>query len=71
LLDQLDLTVTTIILTSDHGNIEDLSTHSHTLNPVPTIVWGQHRARVAHSIRTLADITPSIVSILDEKATTR
>jgi 2,3-bisphosphoglycerate-independent phosphoglycerate mutase len=71
LLDQLDLDRTTVILTSDHGNIEDLSTRSHTLNPVPTLVWGQHRARVAQSIRTLADITPSIVSLLDEKATTR
>jgi 2,3-bisphosphoglycerate-independent phosphoglycerate mutase len=71
LLDQLDLASTTVILTSDHGNIEDLSTRSHTLNPVPTLVWGQHRARVAQSIRTLADITPSIVSLLDEKATTR
>ncbi|HEV7858585.1 MAG TPA: hypothetical protein VGO91_08140 [Pyrinomonadaceae bacterium] len=71
LLDQLNLASTTVILTSDHGNIEDLSTRSHTLNPVPTLVWGQHRVRVAQSIRTLADITPSIVSILDEKATTR
>ena len=71
LLDQLDLNRTTVILTSDHGNIEDLSTRSHTLNPVPTLVWGQHRARVAQSIRTLADITPSIVSILESKATTR
>jgi bisphosphoglycerate-independent phosphoglycerate mutase (AlkP superfamily) len=32
----IDLTSTTMLLTSDHGNIEDLSTRSHTLNPVPT-----------------------------------
>ena len=24
-----------LVLTSDHGNIEDLSTRTHTLNPVP------------------------------------
>jgi 2,3-bisphosphoglycerate-independent phosphoglycerate mutase len=71
LLDQLDLDSTTVILTSDHGNIEDLSTRSHTLNHVPTLVWGRDRERVAAQIRDLADITPAIVSLLDEKATTR
>jgi 2,3-bisphosphoglycerate-independent phosphoglycerate mutase len=71
LLDGLDLDSTTVILTSDHGNIEDLSTRSHTLNRVPTLVWGRDRERVATQIRDLADITPSIVSLLDEKATTR
>ncbi len=29
-----------VVLTSDHGNIEDLSTKRHTTNPVPLIVWG-------------------------------
>src|SRR2546428_10295882 len=29
-----------LLITSDHGNFEDLSTRSHTLNPVPTLVWG-------------------------------
>ena len=27
------------ILTSDHGNIEDMSVHSHTVNPVPLVVF--------------------------------
>ena len=68
LLDQLDLTRTTIILTSDHGNIEDLSSRNHTLHDVPTLVWGEHKARVAAHVRSLADITPSIVGILTGKA---
>lgn len=71
LLGQLDLSRTTVILTSDHGNIEDLSTRSHTLNQVPTLLWGRHRSPLARRIRTLADITPAIVEALDEKATTR
>ena len=64
LLVRLDLDRTTVILTSDHGNIEDLSLRNHTLHQVPTIVWGAHRERVAARIRTLADITPAIVSQL-------
>ena len=64
LLSQLDLKRTTVLLTSDHGNVEDLSTRNHTLNPVPTLVWGEHRERVAARVRNLADITPSIVEVL-------
>ncbi|HXT63437.1 MAG TPA: alkaline phosphatase family protein [Pyrinomonadaceae bacterium] len=60
----IDLTSTTMILTSDHGNIEDLSTRSHTLNPVPTIIWGAGSQRVANRISSLADITPAIISLL-------
>jgi hypothetical protein len=64
LLDRLDLNRTTVILTSDHGNIEDLSSRNHTLHAVPTIVWGAQRERIAARIRTLADITPAIVDLL-------
>jgi 2,3-bisphosphoglycerate-independent phosphoglycerate mutase len=64
LLSKLDLKRTTVILTSDHGNIEDLSLRNHTLNPVPTIVWGEHRESLAARIHSLADITPGIVDVL-------
>jgi len=68
-LNQLDLDRTTVILTSDHGNIEDLSTRNHTLHQVPTIIWGAHRKRVADRIKTLVDITPAIVDLLTETTT--
>jgi hypothetical protein len=64
LLIKLDLERTTVILTSDHGNIEDLSLRNHTLHLVPTIVWGAQREQIAARIQTLADITPAIVSLL-------
>jgi 2,3-bisphosphoglycerate-independent phosphoglycerate mutase len=64
LLVRLDLDRTTVILTSDHGNIEDLSSRNHTLHAVPTIIWGAHRKRIAARIETLADITPAIVELL-------
>ncbi|MDQ3665992.1 MAG: alkaline phosphatase family protein [Acidobacteriota bacterium] len=68
LLARLDLANTSVILTSDHGNIEDLSLRNHTLNEVPTIVWGANRDSIANRIKSLADITPAIVESLTEKA---
>jgi hypothetical protein len=68
LLSLLDLGRTTVLLTSDHGNIEDLSTRNHTLNPVPTLVWGEHRENIAARVRNLADITPSIVEALTRES---
>jgi len=70
LLNLVDLERTTVILTSDHGNIEDLSSRNHTLHAVPTVVWGAQRDRIAARIKTLADITPSIVALLTEAQTT-
>ena len=68
LLIRIDLNKTSVILTSDHGNIEDLSSRNHTLNMVPTIVWGRNQHRIANRISTLADITPAIVETLTAKA---
>ena len=61
---RVDLSQTTVMLTSDHGNVEDLSIRNHTLNDVPTLAWGPGREVVARRVRDLADITPTIVEIL-------
>lgn len=63
-LKRIDLEKTTFILTSDHGNIEDLSVRNHTLNDVPTIVWGRKREETARQIKDLTDITPAILKLL-------
>ena len=68
LLTRLDLRRTAVIVTSDHGNIEDLSSRNHTLHQVPTIIWGVERKQIAARIKTLADITPAIVDTLTRKA---
>jgi 2,3-bisphosphoglycerate-independent phosphoglycerate mutase len=70
LLSRLDLSRTTVLLTSDHGNIEDLSSRNHTLNLVPTLLWGEHRESIAARVRSLADITPAIVGVLAGKVST-
>ncbi len=71
LLNQIDLGKTSVILTSDHGNIEDLSTRNHTLNPVPTIVWGAQQNQIASRIKSLADITPAIIETLTDRRQTK
>lgn len=48
------------LLCSDHGNIEDTITFSHTKNPVPLIALGD-RAERFQSLKTLTDITPAIL----------
>ena len=63
-LETVDLARQTVIITSDHGNIEDLSTRSHTLNPVATLSFGRAAQLVQAGVRSLTDITPTIVEYL-------
>ena len=55
-----------ILITSDHGNIEDLSTRRHTLNPVPAIIIGNpdHRAQFSAGLSSLSDIAPAITQLI-------
>jgi 2,3-bisphosphoglycerate-independent phosphoglycerate mutase len=64
ILDEIVLSDSLILITSDHGNLEDLSTKAHTLNPVPTILIGAERAKIAPRIHALTDITPAILNLL-------
>lgn len=65
-LQRIDLEKTTFILTSDHGNIEDLSVRNHTLNDVPTIFWGRLSKEISAQVRDLTDITPAIIELLKQ-----
>ncbi len=51
------------LLSSDHGNIEDLSTPNHTKNPVPLVALGTHAERF-RPLKTLADVTPEVVNCM-------
>ncbi len=53
----------TLLLTSDHGNVEDLSTKRHTLNSVPLLAIGP-KAQAFAPIHDLTGITPQIVQLL-------
>ena len=52
---------TTLIVVSDHGNVEDLSTKRHTLNAVPLWVVGP-AAHQFSPIQDLTEITPTILA---------
>jgi hypothetical protein len=66
ILDSFDDQNEILLFVSDHGNIEDLSTKSHTRNPVPLIVVGSRRKFFSGQIRKLMDVTPTIVSFLSK-----
>ena len=55
-----------ILLTSDHGNLEDLSVRGHTTHPVPALVIGapELRQRFTAGLLDLTDVTPNILRLL-------
>ncbi len=53
----------TLLVTSDHGNLEDMSTRAHTYNPVPLIVYGPDAPAFAN-ITDLTGVTPTILNAL-------
>ncbi len=53
-----------VIVSSDHGNMEDLSVRKHTENDVPTLIVGRDHARFAAQIRSLSDFMPGILNRL-------
>jgi len=54
----------TLLVTSDHGNLEDLSTKTHTLNPVPLFVKGPG-ATAFRAVESLMDVPGAILEALD------
>jgi hypothetical protein len=54
-----------ILLTSDHGNLEDLSTRRHTANPVPLLLVGSPVARSAFAeVSNLTEVAGKISQLL-------
>lgn len=61
ILEEMGWSDDTLLITSDHGNVEDLSTRTHTRNPVPAIVAGAGRHRFVEQVQDLTDLTPAIL----------
>lgn len=59
-----------ILITSDHGNMEDLSTRHHTTSAVPGLVIGNRslREKFCAGLRDLSQITPAILRFYPGKA---
>ena len=52
----------TLVITSDHGNIENMDVKTHTRNPVPLFVKGDVSPFL--NATSITDITPSIAEVL-------
>jgi hypothetical protein len=50
-----------VVVTSDHGNLEDLSTRSHTRAEVPLIAWGEGAAELVGEARDLAGVGRAVL----------
>lgn len=56
----------TIVMTSDHGNIESVGTRGHTLNPVPFVAFGPREQELRNRVDSLVDVTPAILEAFRE-----
>jgi hypothetical protein len=52
-----------VIVTSDHGNLEDLSTRSHTRARVPLMAYGAGAAEAVAGARSLLDVSRIVLSV--------
>jgi phosphopentomutase len=64
LFEAVDWRNTLLIVTSDHGNVEDCSHGKHTENPVLTLLAGVQRQQAAERIHSLADFVPVVEQVL-------
>ena len=54
----------TLLITSDHGNIESMNERGHTRNPVPFIAFGPKEAEIRARVKSLTDVTPTILDFI-------
>ena len=55
----------TIVLTSDHGNIEEMLSRSHTRNAIPFIAYGPKGEFLRSRVESLSDVTPALLAAID------
>ena len=55
----------TLVMTSDHGNIENMSERTHTFNPVPLIAFGSRAKAILDRVNSLEDVTPAVLAAFD------
>ena len=51
----------TIVLTSDHGNIEAMNERGHTRNPIPFVVFGPKENAIRDKVRSLEDVMSAVL----------
>ena len=61
LLSEIDLENMTLIICSDHGNLEDISIKTHTRNPALTITAGIGAKKIAETVTDITQIKEAII----------
>lgn len=64
LLAQTNALGITLAITSDHGNIEDLSVTTHTANPVPFITVGHRADSIREGVQSLTGVAAALIQSL-------
>jgi 2,3-bisphosphoglycerate-independent phosphoglycerate mutase len=62
-LQEIESSVITVVICSDHGNLEDLSVKTHTYNPTVFITAGKHAEGVSGKVKDLTNIKGAITGI--------
>jgi len=65
LLEAADLDAHCVALCSDHGNIEDPTTRSHTRNPVPLVAWGKGRGELFEDVDSIDGIAQAVCAFMN------
>jgi len=64
LLQHIDLTQTLVLLTSDHGNIEDITFKGHTRNPAMTLAFGAGSEELPQRLHSIMDVAGEVEKIV-------
>lgn len=62
LFENFDYKNMTLVICSDHGNLEDISVKTHTRNPSLTIIAGLNAEKIKNKIKDISDIKGAILS---------
>lgn len=66
LFESIDPREQLVVVTSDHGNLEDLSVRTHTRAPVPLLAYGARAADFTAGAKTLLDVAPRLLAFTEQ-----
>ncbi len=72
--EEMDFEKELLLVTSDHGNVENLGIKGHTKNPVPALLIGREYRQLAARLEQTGDITgvlPALLEMLSPRAVCR